>query len=365
MYQCDCGDCNSSPDLLTAWLHVTDRCNFRCAYCYLPHEQVDMPFSTGKAVADATLRAAQLHGYAKVFLKYAGGEPLLRFPFIQQLHRHANMQGDAAGIAVSGSILSNGSLLTRETVEGIRALDLHLVISIDGIGKCHDRQRRYADGTGSCADVINAVELATAHGLIPYLSVVITEQNADDLPDLISWALDHDLPFNLSIARSGGQFQTQPRSQERILHGMLLAYTVIEKKLPRRSLLTSLTDNANLATQHLHPCGAGKNYMAFDCHGKIAKCQMEYGKPVTDCNAPDPLSELQRSAHGIQNVSVEEKEECACCEWKYWCAGGCPLSAFRSVGRYDAKSPNCAIYKTLYPEVFRLEQLRLERCAAA
>ena len=28
-------------------------------------------------------------------------------------------------------------------------------------------------------------------------------------------------------------------------------------------------------------------------------------------------------------------------------------------GRYDVKSPNCNIYKTLYPEALRLEGLRL------
>lgn len=66
---------------------------------------------------------------------------------------------------------------------------------------------------------------------------------------------------------------------------------------------------------------------------------------------------------GVQNLSVEEKEGCKTCLWKYWCAGGCPLSTFRATGRYDVKSPNCHIYKALYPEVVRLEGLRLLRDA--
>jgi hypothetical protein len=28
------------PTILSAWLHLTDRCNLRCAYCYLPHRRV-------------------------------------------------------------------------------------------------------------------------------------------------------------------------------------------------------------------------------------------------------------------------------------------------------------------------------------
>ena len=50
---------------------------------------------------------------------------------------------------------------------------------------------------------------------------------------------------------------------------------------------------------------------------------------------------------------------CRDCEWKYWCAGGCPLTTYRATGRYDVKSPNCNIYKAIYPQAMRLEGLRL------
>ncbi len=43
---------------LAAWLHLTDRCNLRCSYCYLPHVREDMTPGTGRAVVDATFRSA-------------------------------------------------------------------------------------------------------------------------------------------------------------------------------------------------------------------------------------------------------------------------------------------------------------------
>ena len=57
--------------------------------------------------------------------------------------------------------------------------------------------------------------------------------------------------------------------------------------------------------------------------------------------------------------SVDEKEGCRDCQWRYWCTGGCPLQTFRATGRYDLKSPNCSIYQAIFPEVLRLEGLRL------
>jgi uncharacterized protein len=61
----------------------------------------------------------------------------------------------------------------------------------------------------------------------------------------------------------------------------------------------------------------------------------------------------------IRNLSVDEKAECRTCTFRYRCAGGCPLETYRVTGRWDIKSPNCNIYKTLLPEALRLEGLRL------
>ena len=78
---------------------------------------------------------------------------------------------------------------------------------------------------------------------------------------------------------------------------------------------------------------------------------------------PDPLARVRESSDGIRNLPVDDKAECRDCQWRYWCAGGCPLTAYHATGRYDAKSPNCAIYRALYPEVIRLEGLRLLKYA--
>ena len=86
-------------------------------------------------------------------------------------------------------------------------------------------------------------------------------------------------------------------------------------------------------------------------------------KPVTTAKADDPLTLLHADEAGIQNISVDEKEGCQDCRWKYWCTGGCPLATYRATGHYDVKSPYCNIYKTLYPEAVRLEGLRLLKYA--
>jgi uncharacterized protein len=358
----NCAPAQSPMSFITSWLHLTDRCNLRCDYCYLPHVREDMSLETGRAAIDATFRSAVANGFKQVKLKYAGGEPLLRFPLIVELHRYAQSLAEAYGLTVEGVVLSNGALLNTEMVETLKSLGLRLMISLDGLGAHHDSHRRYAGGRGSFADVAEAVDLALANGLTPNISVTISSRTVEGLPDVMAWILERELPFSLNFYRENelsSSHEDMRLDGEKIINGMLAAFRVIEDNLPRRPFLGGIIDRANLSVSHSHTCGVGQNYLVFDQNGRVAKCQMHIRKPITDVHAADPLAIIRADEIGIQNVSVEEKEGCKTCEWKYWCAGGCPLATYRATGRYDVKSPNCNIYKALFPEALRLEGLRL------
>ncbi|MBN1284487.1 MAG: SPASM domain-containing protein [Anaerolineae bacterium] len=359
------------PHTLSAWLHITDRCNLRCAYCYLPHLPADMTPATGRAAIDAVVRAALRHGYHAVKLKYAGGEPLLRFALVARLHRYARAQAQEHGLELAGVVLSNGTRLTAEMVSEMRALCLGLMLSLDGVGgDAGDagEQRPYADGRSSAGDALRAVDLARAGGLTPDISITVSGRSVAGLPALLRWVLARDLPFNLNFYRENDLSAPTPDlalEEQRIIDGMRAAYRVIEGNLPPRSLLAALVDRANLAAPHRHTCSAGQSYLVFDPHGRVSKCQMALDAAVTDITDPDPLQRIREDRTGLLNLPVDAKAGCRECIWRYWCGGGCPLQAYRAAGRYDARSPNCDIYRALYPEVVRLEGLRLLKYADA
>lgn len=356
----------SEADTLIAWLHITESCNLRCVYCYLPRTCSVMSPTIGRAAIEAVVRSALAHGYRKIKLKYAGGEPLLHFPLVADLHRYASDLASHYTLALDSIVLSNGTLLTPEMVETMLSLKLRLMISLDGLGDFHDCQRPYATGSGSAADVIRAIDLALAHGLVPDISITVTGRNIRGLPEVVGWIVERDLPFNFNFYRETALSSSEADlrfEEDRIVEGMLAAYQVIETNIPSHSLLASLADRANLAASHLRTCSVGCDYLVFDCRGRIAKCQMDMNHIVADMFDPDPLARVRTSTVGIQNPIVDEKSGCSDCSWRYWCTGGCPLETYRATGRYDIKSPNCTIYRSLYPEIVRLEGLRLLKYA--
>lgn len=353
---------DSKSDSLSAWLHLTDICNLRCTYCYLPHVKSTMSFETGKQIIDTIFRSASIHRLSSVLLKYAGGEPLIAFPLLKKIHQYAEEVAKSKEILLESVVLSNGTLLNQGAVDFLKAHRIRLMISLDGLQDVHDAQRMYAGGRGTYFDVVRAIELAQINDLIPDISITVTGANVDKLPDVLKWILECQLPFSLNFYRECDLSATHQElilEENKVIGGVLAAYKVIEKNLPRQSLLGALMDRVNLSQPHQHTCGVGQNYLVFDPQGQISKCQMEQNRPITSIQEHDPLQKIRLDKIGIQNIPVTAKSECSTCDWRFSCTGGCPLVTFRATGRYDLKSPNCHIYQNLFPEVLRLEGLRL------
>ena len=352
--------------VLTAWLHVTNACNLRCTYCYVSKSEETMDEATGLAAIDAVFRSAVRHGFKAVKLKYAGGEATLNFRLIRLLHDYAAGFAASHRIGLSEVVLSNGVVLSNTLLDFIRETGMRLMISLDGLGAEHDVQRVFSNGRGSSRHVAHGIDRALARGIKPHLSITVTRHNADSVAAAVLFALDRELLFNLNFFRDNDHAasHTQLAAEDaQLIAGTREAFQVIEERLPRYSLINALVDRSSFLAPHERPCGAGHSYLVIDHQGRVARCQMEIERPVTDVMAEDPLTLIQAGQPGFSNVPVDEKEGCRECQWRYWCAGGCPLLTYRVTGRSDVRSPYCNVYRALFPDLLRLEGLRLLKWA--
>ncbi len=339
----------------TLWLHLTTRCNFRCAYCYAPRGQEDMSPEVGRAAVEGAIRSALAAGAGALKIKYGGGEPTLNLRTLRAVHEHARRRAAEAGLELQEVLLTNGSTLTPALLRWLRDKHIRLSISIDGIDGAHDRQRPSADGHPTSASVAAAVDMALALGLRPHLSVTITARNVDGLADIVAFALERGLPFNLNFVRPlPGQPDLLP-DPERLIAGLQSALAIRNPQ----SAICNLLDRCDLSGPHRYPCGAGHTYMVVDPQGRVARCHMELARTVGTVWDPDPMAKVRSTEDGFRNPPVEEKEDCRECLWRYVCAGGCPLTARQTAGWEDRPSPYCAVYRAILPELVRLEGLRV------
>ncbi len=369
LYTCGLATAQPTPTLppppesesLVAWLHLTNACNLRCQYCYIRKSDEQMDDATAHAAIDTVIRSAVQHGYPQIILKYAGGEPGLQLKLIARIHRYAQQQAHAHGLHLQAGILTNGTTLTARAVQLLHELGIQITISLDGGAAAHNHLRPTQHNNGSFERVTAGITTAIAGGLRPDIAVTVTAHNVTELPNLVAWLLDHNLRFSLSLYRDqqGDAEPVLQANEQYIIAGLRAAYAVLAQRPPTWSVLATLLDRTDSSAAHQRACAAGHNYLVIDQHGNIAQCQMTLDQPVTTLATPDPLSLIRASNIGVKSIPVDQKQGCRVCEWRYWCAGGCAVATHRATGSYDRPSPNCAIYKALYPELIRLEGLRL------
>ncbi len=352
----------STGEILSAWLHITNACTLRCSYCYLHKTPEHMTDDTARRAVDAVFRSAIKHHFKHVSLRYAGGEASLQMANVLAAHDYATHLAQQNGIKLHAYIMSNGVILTQSQIEQLKARHIDVMISLDGIDDSHDSQRPFINGKGSFKHVDRTITQLLASGLIPHINVTVSQRNLDGLPELVHYILERDLSFTFSYYRDNTH-STHIRdlqfAETQMIEGMHRVFAVIERHLPRRRLLNSLIDKASMSGVRQHTCGVGRTYLVIDQQGQVAKCHADIKQTVTTINEEDPLQAIRDDKGGVQAIAVEEKEGCRTCEWRYWCTGGCPMLTYRITGRNDVQSPNCNIYKALFPEVLRLEALRL------
>jgi len=282
------------------------------------------------------------------------------------LQTYARELTEAHGLTLRATVLTNGVTIPDRLTQVLIAEDIKVMISLDGVGADHDAQRPSTAGKPSFRSVERTITRLTSLGLRPHLSITITNRNAAGLAEAVRFALARGLTFSLNFFRDNecaAGFSDLQYEEEAMIRALREAFVAIEEDLPPWSVLGSVLDRGQLIQPRRRSCGVGRDYVVIDQRGGVAKCHMEIERSIGDVFRHDPLQLVRQDTRTVLNLAVEEKEGCRDCQWRHWCSGGCSVATFQATGRYDVKSPNCAIYKAIYPEALRLEGLRLLKYA--
>jgi uncharacterized protein len=137
-----------SPRIQELILLPTEKCNFRCTYCYEDFELGKMSEETQVAIERFVMR--RLPELTRLRFSWFGGEPLLAKDVVLRLCRFAKQHCDARGIAFDGGFTTNAYLLDSELAATLIQLNqTFFQITLDGFGDTHDVVRRRADGRGT------------------------------------------------------------------------------------------------------------------------------------------------------------------------------------------------------------------------
>ena len=193
---------------------ITDRCNFRCAYCLPETEEAANFFRSNRATGNATkqetklgypwkpksqiltleeitrvIRIASSLGVNKV--RITGGEPLLR----------RNVETLVDDIAALGtisdlSLTSNGTHFPRLAKRLKEAGLSRITLSLDSLDRDNFRKITGRDGLD---DVLESIRLAKSLGLTPVKvnAVIIRDLNDHEIEDLAKFAIQEQIVMRM------------------------------------------------------------------------------------------------------------------------------------------------------------------------
>jgi cyclic pyranopterin phosphate synthase len=189
-------------------LSVTDRCDLRCVYCMAEH-MTFLPKAEVLTLEELDrLASAFVHlGVRK--LRITGGEPLVRkgvMGLIENLSRHL-----ATGDLEELTLTTNGTRLAQFAGDLARFGVRRINVSLDTLKP--DLFRTLTRG-GNLTQVLTGIEAAQAAGLhVKINAVALRDDNATEIPDLISWAHGRGLDMTLIETMPLGEVESDRTDQ--------------------------------------------------------------------------------------------------------------------------------------------------------
>ncbi|MDD4062722.1 MAG: radical SAM protein [Candidatus Pacebacteria bacterium] len=164
--------------------HITERCNLNCTHCYKEQKFIKEELSTQELLDILDHYYKQLNDWGldrdQNRISFTGGEPFIRDDFWQILENCFQNKDK-----ITYGILSNGTLLSKESVQKLKALEIdYFQVSLEGLEEINDEIR----GQGSFKKIINALELLNNFNIDFSISMTVTKANLREVPDVISLA---------------------------------------------------------------------------------------------------------------------------------------------------------------------------------
>ena len=158
-------------------------CNLRCKYCYYL-EKANLYKDTATRIMSDDILELFMKSYInaqtgdQILFTWHGGEPMLRpLSFYRKVIALQKQYAD--GRQICNSIQTNGTLLTDEWCEFLRANNFLVGISIDGPQEFHDEYRRTATGKPSWHKVMQGINLLKKHGVEWNAMAVVNSFNGE------------------------------------------------------------------------------------------------------------------------------------------------------------------------------------------
>lgn len=337
-------------------LHVSDRCNMHCAYCYAEDNELDRD-----QIMDSEIMIRAIDKFVDnchhLNVLFHGREPLTNYLNILRTLEHYRGYSK-----LSFTLQTNGMMLTDKIINQLIKYNVNISVSLDGITNKANKLR--INGETSSNYTKRITNLIKKYNLS--VISIIHNENIDELLDVRDFLVENNLnsaAFNfLWPTRENPMLENEVVNQERL---------IVEMK---RLFLTSIEDDrggkyfgfkerdlfllyGRVIFRHINnymcnksPCGAGKNCFSVNYNGDVYACTTVNKQKENYMGniLHDSLADIISQEVELRKRKIDEIEDCNKCPYSIFCGGGgCAGFIYNSSGNVNSKSIYCDYYKEM------------------
>lgn len=346
----------------------TYNCNFRCEYCFEQNLlKKGKEWLSGKMTAEIVDSIfIQLDKYKKAGKKISsvylfGGEPLLRNN--KDIVEYICKKCREAEIPIS--CISNGYDLDKY-IDLLKEYKFDKIqITVDGIGKEHDKRRFLAGGQGTYNRIMNNIQLALDNGINITVRTNVNKKNTDSIEVLINeykkrgWVGMKNFNYYFKATLRCYEEIGTALSDVELMHQLAEQYGDTPQRFQFNTIYQGLSNsigymlkNNSIAPLRSGYCGAHTGMYTIDPYGDIYPCWDVLAQD--DCKIGKVDLEKNEFIFNDNHDkwkkrTVDKIEDCKECKYKLFCGGGC--SAQAKVVSNDINRAYCDDFTNIFDEV--------------
>jgi uncharacterized protein len=344
------------PRFTDLTLTLTEQCNLRCPYCYVPKSERRLPEELALRGVDFLLDRAPPG--SDVSLSFFGGEPLLERPLIERVVAHSATRRPKGQ---RFTLTTNGLLLDGAALDLVRATGMQIALSIDST----------EPGVDKGADSLQRLQplLPDLRRLNPIVRLTVTPANVDRLHEGIVSLFSLGLQRIMHQPALERPWPTAAVESWRAQHQRLADWACdrYQQRLLLPELMTLEGIVGRLGGQPARYCGAGVTTAAMGIDGKIFGCYRSVYDPHPERMAlgdvfGGPVNETLIAAYAQLDPARARPERGSCkeCDARQGCTCYCAAMGHALLGDLRAVSADACTLMRVQVDVCRelVERMR-------
>jgi uncharacterized protein len=345
-------------------LHLTDRCNLRCTYCYdAPHGVRDMDFDTVRAAIELAMRETPSAGAeSNIGIVFYGGEPLLKRELIRQTVAHCRQVRQQTGRVFHCKVTTNGLLLDDDFLSHPDTESVFIALSHDGVPGAHDLHRVDSVGAGSHARVTHAAAWLVRKRPCTPIMMVVSPDTAPRYAESIEHLFELGFRYLIVTLDYGAPWEPADFEVLRRQYELLARWYYDATRREEKFFFSPF--EVKIAS-HIHPtgcwqerCDLATRQVSVAPDGTLFPCVQFVGErsgPWRIGHVRDGFDAQARQR--VAAIVKCEHQPCRSCGIRTRCSHHCGCANFRATGSIDRVAPAvCAHERTLLPIADRLAE---------